>query len=57
MKEKLFIRKFDQLNDDFFIGDYNLKDPSYKEYVYQFRHLTDKELDSFPRKFKFKYSP
>lgn len=28
------------------------KDPSYKEYVYQFRQLTKKELESFPRKFK-----
>ena len=27
-------------------------DPSYKDYIYQFRHLTDSELERFPKKFK-----
>lgn len=30
-------------------------DPSYKDYIYQFRHLTDDELMTFPRKFKYGY--
>lgn len=27
-------------------------DPSYKDYIYQFRHLTQDELGQFPRRFK-----
>ncbi|CAF0966012.1 unnamed protein product [Brachionus calyciflorus] len=30
-------------------------DPSYKDYVYQFRHLTEHELNQFPKKFKYGY--
>jgi hypothetical protein len=28
------------------------EDPSFKDYIYQFRHLTEEELLKFPRKFK-----
>jgi glycine/D-amino acid oxidase-like deaminating enzyme len=33
--------------------DDDRKDPSYKDYIYQFRHLTQDELNLFPRKFKY----